>query len=91
MLSDDDYTYVRLDASRRFNIGDKVVWNGCDLGTVVRKLDEHTLVIDWDDPRIGRTVAPAWSYRLRHIVQPTFDDDATDPEPWKEFTKRGWA
>lgn len=52
---------------RNFRVGDRIEWDGRDRGTVLGILDEDALAVQYDDPSLGRAMAPAWSKRLQNL------------------------
>jgi hypothetical protein len=79
----EDATMVSFSqASRRFLPGDRVVWDERQSGTVLRYLDDMTLAVRWDDQKLGSTMAPAWTSRLRRqVLDWPADDNSSDTLP----------
>ena len=71
--------WFRPVAERDFIIGDRVKWDNRDLGTVVGILDADALIVQYDNPKLGRAMAPAWSTRLQIVI--SIADDITMPSP----------
>lgn len=70
-----------------FHPGDRVVWLGKDRGEVLRRYDRHTLVVRWDDPRVGTTLAPSW--RGLEVEAPAFAgyEDTVPGLVWDELAR----
>lgn len=69
--------WFRPVAERTFTVGDRVVWDGRDAGTVAGILDEDALIVQYDSRKLGRAMAPAWSTRLQLVV--AIEDEITMP------------
>jgi hypothetical protein len=80
---DDDFTGVDR-ARRRFTPGDRVVWDGLQVGTLLRYLDDSLAAVRWDDPTLGSTMVPVCFSRLRRLVPALTDwapaEDRTTPD-----------
>jgi len=76
-MSHDDSSRIRLE--RVFFSGERVEWFGCDRGTVVKHQDKHTIIVRWDNPKLGTTLAPTWSRQLNRLIEDIYGDEATLP------------
>jgi hypothetical protein len=85
-------TTYSINADRYFAPGDRIIWCGKDMGTVVKRVDRDTLIIAWDNAQLGTTHAPSWSGQLEmfesagafsensRLLLSIFPEDPTIPE-----------
>ena len=54
---------------RKFYAGQRIIWDSRDVGTIVKVVDNHSCVVHWDNPKLGRTMAPMWSSKFQPLIE----------------------
>jgi len=63
----------------RFNLDDRVTWDGLDIGTVISYVDDCTVMVRWSDSTA--TMAPSFSARLKRVPKEIEPDLIFDTLP----------